>query len=93
MVFSIDFSDCVKVEPRLSSNTLVDRRLVGSFTGEGMRDLIRLTLQCMSFPGRRRPKMEMVVVELERIKEKEMAMTTVMGEGTDTFALGSVLFT
>ncbi|CAL8991497.1 unnamed protein product [Prunus brigantina] len=81
------------VEPRLSSNTLVDRRLVGSFTGEGMRDLIRLTLQCMSFPGRRRPKMEMVVVELERIKEKEMAMTTVMGEGTDTFALGSVLFT
>ncbi|XP_021818709.1 proline-rich receptor-like protein kinase PERK3 isoform X2 [Prunus avium] len=81
------------VEPRLSSNTLVDRRLVGSFTGEGMKDLIRLTLQCMSFPGRRRPKMEMVVVELERIKEKEMAMTTVMGEGTDTFALGSVLFT
>lgn len=81
------------VESRLSSNTLVDRRLVGSFTGEGMRDLIRLTLQCMSFPGRRRPKMEMVVVELERIKEKEMAMTTVMGEGTDTFALGSVLFT
>ncbi|KAL6293211.1 hypothetical protein ACE6H2_001353 [Prunus campanulata] len=81
------------VEPRLSSNTLVDRRLVGSFTGEGMRDLIRLTLQCMSFPGRRRPKMELVVLELERIKEKEMAMTTVMGEGTDTFALGSVLFT
>ncbi|CAB4262757.1 unnamed protein product [Prunus armeniaca] len=81
------------VESRLSSNTLVDRRLVGSFTGEGMRDLIRLTLQCMSFPGKRRPKMEMVVVELERIKEKEMAMTTVMGEGTDTFALGSVLFT
>ncbi|ONI28373.1 hypothetical protein PRUPE_1G139900 [Prunus persica] len=81
------------VESRLSSNTLVDRRLAGSFTGEGMRDLIRLTLQCMSFPGRRRPKMEMVVVELERIKEKEMAMTTVMGEGTDTFALGSVLFT
>ncbi|CAN6548187.1 unnamed protein product [Malus baccata var. baccata] len=81
------------VESRLSSNNLVDRRLAGSFTAEGMRDLIRLTLQCMSFPAKRRPKMEMVVAELERIQEKEMAMTTVMGEGTDTITLGSVLFT
>ena len=83
----------VKVESRLSSNNLVDRRLAGSFTAEGMRDLIRLTLKCMSFPAKRRPKMEMVVAELERIQEKEMAMTTVMGEGTDTITLGSVLFT
>lgn len=81
------------MESRLSSNNFVDRRLAGRFTAEGMRDLIRLTLQCMSFPGKRRPKMEMVVVELERIQEKEMAMTTVMGEGTDTITLGSVLFT
>ncbi|XP_061992256.1 proline-rich receptor-like protein kinase PERK3 [Rosa rugosa] len=81
------------VESRLSSNNLVDSRLAGSFTAEGMRDLIRLTLQCMSFLGNRRPRMEMVVVELERIQEKEMAMTTVMGEGTDTITLGSVLFT
>lgn len=71
----------------------MDSRLAGSFTIEGMRDMIRLTLQCMSFPGERRPKMEMVVVELERIQEKEMAMTTVMGEGTDTITLGSALFT
>lgn len=83
----------MKVESRLSLNDFVDRRLVGSFTAEGMRDLIRLTLQCVSFPGKRRPKMEMVVVELERIQEKEMAMTTVMGEGTATFTLGSQLFT
>lgn len=83
----------MKVESRLSLNDFVDRRLVGSFTGEGMRDLIRLTLQCVSFPGKRRPKMEMVVVELERIQEKEMAMTTVMGEGTTIFTLGSQLFT
>ena len=81
------------MQSRLSSNTLVDSRLAGSFTLEGMRDLIRLTLQCMSFPGEGRPKMEMIVVELERIQEKEMAMTTVMGEGTDTITLGSALFT
>ena len=37
--------------------------------------------------------MEMVVLELERIQEKEMAMTTVMGEGTATITLGSYLFT
>lgn len=75
-------------------NDFVDRRLVGNFTSEGMRDLIKLTLQCMRFPGKRRPKMDMVVFELERIQEKEMALTTVMGEGTSTtIALGSQLFT
>ncbi|GAV73147.1 Pkinase_Tyr domain-containing protein [Cephalotus follicularis] len=81
------------VRSRLSSNNFVDHRLAGRFTTEGIRDLIILTLQCMSFPGIRRPKMEMVVHELERIHEKEMALTTVMGEGTTTFALGSELFT
>lgn len=83
----------MKVESRLTLNDFVDHRLVGSFTAEGMRDLIRLTLQCMSFPGKRRPKMEMAVLELERIQEKEMAMTTVMGEGTSSITLGSDLFT
>lgn len=83
----------MKVASRLNSNDFVDHRLVGSFTRDGIRDLIRLTLQCMSFPGKRRPKMEMVVLELERIHEKEMALTTVMGEGTATFLKGSELFT
>lgn len=32
--------------------------------------------------------MEMAVLELERIQEKEMAMTTVMGEGTSSITLG-----
>lgn len=59
---------------------------------DGIRDMIRLTLQCMRFPGKCRPKMEEVVVELEQIHEKEMALTTVMGEGTATIALGSELF-
>ncbi|KAH7513311.1 hypothetical protein FEM48_Zijuj12G0186600 [Ziziphus jujuba var. spinosa] len=80
------------VETQLSMNDFVDHRLDGSFTAEGMRDLIRLTLQCMSFPGRRRPKMEMVVRELERIQEREMALTTIMGESTATITPGSLLF-
>ncbi|KAG5559935.1 hypothetical protein RHGRI_003282 [Rhododendron griersonianum] len=81
------------VETHLSSNDFVDRRLVGSFTAEGMKDFIRLALQCMGFPGKRRPKMEMVVSELDRILEKEITLTTVMGEGSTDVALGSQLFT
>ncbi|XP_044498601.1 probable serine/threonine-protein kinase PBL15 [Mangifera indica] len=81
------------VRSRLSLNDFVDGRLVGTFTTDGMRDLIRLTLQCMSSPGRKRPRMEKVMFELQRIHEKEMALTTVMGEGTATITLGSELFT
>ncbi|XP_058203238.1 leucine-rich repeat receptor protein kinase HPCA1-like [Rhododendron vialii] len=81
------------VETHLSSNDFVDRRLVGSFTAEGMKDFIRLALQCMGFPGKRRPKMEMVVSELDRILEKEITLTTVMGEGSTNVTPGSELFT
>ncbi|CAN1280994.1 Probable serine/threonine-protein kinase CST [Linum perenne] len=81
------------VASRLSTNEFVDRRIVGSFTTDGMRDMIKLMLKCMSFPGKGRPKMEMVVIELERIREKEMALTTVMGESTTTIIKGSELFT
>ncbi|KAK8557467.1 hypothetical protein V6N13_013738 [Hibiscus sabdariffa] len=80
------------VQSRLSSNDFVDHRLVGSFTMDGIRDLIKLTLKCMSFPGKRRPDMTIVSVELERIHEKEMEMTTVRGEGTAKITLGSELF-
>ncbi|XWS53653.1 hypothetical protein CRYUN_Cryun10bG0019200 [Craigia yunnanensis] len=80
------------VQSRLNSNDFVDRRLVGSFTMDGIKDLIRLTLKCMSFPGKGRPNINMVVVELERIHEKEMELTTVMGEGTAKITLGSELF-
>ncbi|PON80303.1 Tyrosine-protein kinase [Parasponia andersonii] len=80
------------VESRLSINNFVDHRLAGNFTLEGMRDLIKLTLQCMKFPGKRRPKMERVVIELERIQERDMALTMVMGESTATITLGSQLF-
>lgn len=81
------------VEDHLRSNDLVDPRLVGSFTAEGMRDLLLLMLKCMSFPGKGRPRMENVVVEIERILETEIERTTVMGEGTATVTLGSQLFT
>ncbi|GLT60526.1 hypothetical protein SLA2020_332890 [Shorea laevis] len=77
---------------QLSTNNFVDHRLVGTFTMEGIRDLIRLTLQCMSFPGTGRPRMDMVVRGLEQIHEKEMALTTMMGESTATITLGSELF-
>lgn len=80
------------VQSRLNSNDFVDGRLVGSFTMDGIRDLIRLTLKCMIFPGKGRPNMNMVVDELERIHEKEMELTTVMGEGTAKITLGSELF-
>ena len=83
----------MKVETHLSSNDFVDCRLVGSFTAEGMKDFIRLTLQCMRFPGKRRPKMEMIELELDRILEKEITLTTVTGEGSTTVTLGSQLFT
>ncbi|XP_065863597.1 probable receptor-like protein kinase At5g38990 isoform X2 [Euphorbia lathyris] len=81
------------VASRLNSNNFVDPRLMGNFTTDGIRNLIRLTLRCMTFPGIGRPKMQMVVDELERIHEKEMALTTVMGESTATFIKGSELFT
>ncbi|KAF8392559.1 hypothetical protein HHK36_022904 [Tetracentron sinense] len=87
------FSLQAEVERCLASNDLVDCRLVGSFTSEGMQDLIKLTLQCMSLLGKERPKMDMVVLELDQILEKEMTLTTVMGDGTATVTLGSQLFT
>ncbi|KAG8370001.1 hypothetical protein BUALT_Bualt14G0072200 [Buddleja alternifolia] len=81
------------VQEHLSTNDLVDHRLVGSFTAEGMRDLIRLMMKCMRFPGKERPRMENVVLELDQILDKEITRTTVMGEGTTIVTLGSELFT
>ncbi|KAF8035293.1 hypothetical protein BT93_C1346 [Corymbia citriodora subsp. variegata] len=81
------------VESRESLINLVDPRIVGTFTMDGMRDLTRLTLSCIISPRKRRPKMDTIARELERIWEKEMALTTVMGEGTATITPGSELFT
>ncbi|URE29142.1 STYKc [Musa troglodytarum] len=71
-----------EVEAHMGSNDLIDCRLGGGFTSEGMKELIALTLQCLNPSGHSRPKMRAVVVELDRILEMEMALTMVMGDGT-----------
>ncbi|KAI3979033.1 hypothetical protein MKX01_016208 [Papaver californicum] len=93
--FSVPGESLIKwVESRLGLNSLVDNRLTSNFTSEGMKDLIRLTIGCLNKIGRWRPKMDMVVRELDRILEKEMTQTTVMGTGNTTIVTpGSELFT
>ncbi|KAM3354205.1 hypothetical protein ACQJBY_025077 [Aegilops geniculata] len=77
-----------------SGDEVADPRLGGSFTSEGMKELVGLTLQCLSPSAvRRRPRMRLVAAELDRILEKEMTLTTVMGDGTAIITLGSQLFT
>ncbi|XP_039146574.1 probable serine/threonine-protein kinase PBL28 isoform X1 [Dioscorea cayenensis subsp. rotundata] len=80
------------VKEHLNSGDLIDRRLAGSLTTEGMTALIKLTLQCLSLTGSRRPTMDVVGVELHRILETEMTLTTIMGDGTAIVTLGSQLF-
>lgn len=74
-------------------STIVDHRMGSSFTSEGMREFLRLISWCVNPTGERRPPMNFVVLELDRIHEKEMSLTTIMGEGTTTVTLGSQLFT
>ncbi|KAG0452629.1 hypothetical protein HPP92_025293 [Vanilla planifolia] len=74
------------------TSALVDQRMSKSFTSEGMIDLLHLILRCLASPGERRPPMNHVVSEVERIRDKEMSLTTIMGEGTTTVTLGSQLF-
>ncbi|XP_064989387.1 putative serine/threonine-protein kinase isoform X1 [Musa acuminata AAA Group] len=81
------------VEAHAGSNDLIDRRLGNAFTSEGMKELIALTLRCLNPSGHNRPKMRAIAVELDQILETEMALTTVMGDGTAIVTLGSQLFT
>ncbi|KAG0453704.1 hypothetical protein HPP92_025008 [Vanilla planifolia] len=74
------------------TSALVDQRMSKSFTSEGMIDLLHLILRCLASPGERRPPMNHVVSEVEHIRDKEMSLTTIMGEGTTTVTLGSQLF-
>ncbi|EEF49322.1 proline-rich receptor-like protein kinase PERK8 isoform X2 [Ricinus communis] len=73
-------------------SSVVDQRLGTRFTAEGMEEFIQLIIQCLEPSSERRPSMSYVVMELDRILEKEMTLTTVMGEGTPTVTLGSQLF-
>lgn len=72
---------------------MVDERLVSSFTDEGMEEFMVLIVRCVDGSSERRPVMNYVVMELDRILEKERNLTTVMGEGTPPIVtLGSQLF-
>ncbi|XP_021298022.1 probable leucine-rich repeat receptor-like protein kinase At5g49770 [Herrania umbratica] len=73
-------------------SSMIDQRLGSSFTGEGMEEFIKLMVRCVEPSSERRPAMSYVVMELDRILDKEMSLTTVMGEGTPTVTLGSQLF-
>ncbi|KAK8711025.1 hypothetical protein V6N13_146329 [Hibiscus sabdariffa] len=76
-------------------SSIIDPRLKlgSSFTAEGMEEFIKLTVRCLEPLSERRPAMSHVVTELNRILDKEMSLTTVMGEGSPTVTLGSQLFT
>ncbi|OIW20323.1 hypothetical protein TanjilG_08827 [Lupinus angustifolius] len=74
------------------TSNIIDHRL-GSFTAEGIEDFIRLIVRCLDHSSERRPAMSYVVMELDRIHDNEMNLTTMMGEeGTPTVTLGSQLF-
>ncbi|KAI3768816.1 hypothetical protein L2E82_19651 [Cichorium intybus] len=75
---------------RMSS--VIDPRIGNSFTTEGMEEYIGLIIRCVEVSSERRPGMSYVVMELDRILEKEMSLTTIMGEGTPVVTLGSQLF-
>ncbi|KAF5456945.1 hypothetical protein F2P56_021091 [Juglans regia] len=70
-------------------SNIIDQRLEATFTAEGMEEVIKLIVRCVEASSERRPAMSYVVMELDRILEKEMSLT---GEGTPTVTLGSQLF-
>ncbi|KAK4789265.1 hypothetical protein SAY86_020584 [Trapa natans] len=74
------------------SDVIIDRRLGSSFTVEGMKEFVQLIMRCIESSSERRLVMRIVVAELDRILEKEMSLTTVMGEGMPSVTLGSQLF-
>ncbi|KAK3003366.1 hypothetical protein RJ639_020186, partial [Escallonia herrerae] len=73
-------------------STIIDERLGNSFTAEGMEEFIQLIVRCVDPSSERRPAMSYVVMELDRILDKEMSLTTIMGEGTPVVTLASQLF-
>ncbi|XP_073019143.1 proline-rich receptor-like protein kinase PERK1 [Primulina eburnea] len=75
-----------------TTSTMIDHRLGNSFTKEGVEEFINLIVNCVNPSSERRPAMSNVVAELDRILEKEMSLTTIMGEGTPVVTLGSQLF-
>ncbi|XP_019059315.1 PREDICTED: proline-rich receptor-like protein kinase PERK12 isoform X2 [Tarenaya hassleriana] len=74
-------------------SAVIDERMDGSYTAEGLEELMVLTTRCLEVLSGKRPGMSYVVTELERILDREVRLTTLMGEeGTPTVTLGSQLF-
>ncbi|XP_074561755.1 putative leucine-rich repeat receptor-like protein kinase At5g49770 [Curcuma longa] len=71
----------------------IDSRMGSNFSPEGMRAFARLIAWCLNSQSEERPSMRFIELELCRIHEKELSLTTIMGEGTTTVTLGSQLFT
>lgn len=80
------------VEENSNMSSVIDQRMGNSFTAEGMEEVIELIIECVQPSSERRPVMSYVVMRLDKILEKEMSLTTVMGEATPTVILGSQLF-
>ncbi|CAM8985136.1 hypothetical protein QQ045_006330 [Rhodiola kirilowii] len=75
-----------------SISTIIDVRLKNNFTTEVMEEFVQLIMRCLDPSSERRPSMSYVEMELNRIYEKEVSLTIVMGEKTPTVTLGSQLF-
>ncbi|CAO2823468.1 unnamed protein product [Amaranthus hypochondriacus] len=74
-------------------STMVDPRMGNRFTVEGMEEFVQLIVRCIDPSSELRPGIKYVVSELDQILEKEMNLTSSMGEaGTPTVTLGSQLF-
>ncbi|XP_030461819.1 proline-rich receptor-like protein kinase PERK8 isoform X1 [Syzygium oleosum] len=73
-------------------SSIIDPKLASNFTVEGMEEFIQLIVRCVDISSERRPAMSYVMMELDRILEKERSLTTVMVEGMPNVILGSQLF-
>lgn len=72
---------------------MVDPRMGNRFTVEGMEEFVQLIVRCIDPSSELRPGIKYVVSELDQILEKEMNLTSSMGEAeTPTVTLGSQLF-
>uniref|UniRef100_A0A0D9V9V3 non-specific serine/threonine protein kinase n=1 Tax=Leersia perrieri TaxID=77586 RepID=A0A0D9V9V3_9ORYZ len=74
-------------------SAIADNRMASGYTSEGMREFLRLTSWCVNPTSEHRPSMNLVEGEINRIREQEMRLTTIMPESTPTVTLGSQLFT
>lgn len=86
----VNWAHSLKEANKLAS--LIDSTLNHTFTEDGMNEFLDLIFQCVEPLGERRPSMNEVTNELDRILEKERGLTAAMVEGTTNVTLGSELF-